>query len=254
MHTKPVLAFIALSLAGACDGSADDSSQGDGSSGSVSTSGSAETTGSESGISATSGSATTGGDPASTTSEASTSATGGESTSSDTTSTTSDDGSSSGAPPAVNLFENGSLEAWPEDDIINSYPDGWSDCESPALGLEAVPEACPAAVPETAADGERYARGYYDERFGQVVDTVPGETYTVSLAYAAISNCYGGGVDSSWEIIVDGSVLATTPSEQGVDAWATYTIDFVATAATTEICFRKPTGSGAIDALSVTVN
>jgi hypothetical protein len=154
----------------------------------------------------------------------------------------------------VNLLVNPSLEDWADADVVNTYPDGWTECDGGALGFEAVPDVCAEALPITAADGARYARGYADERLGQIIATEPGQTYTVELSFTQVEQCFGGTPDSGWEVVVDGVVLATTPSDQGIDAWSNLSVDFVATAATADVCFRKAGGTGGIDALSVVAN
>lgn len=187
-------------------------------------------------------------------------AAGGTSTTIDDAGSTTDDadatadgtGSSSttGAEP-VNLLVNPSLEDWADADTVNTFPDGWTDCDGRTLGFEAVPDVCADALPITPADGARYARGYDDERLGQILVTEPGRTYTVELSFTQVEQCYGGVPDSSWEVVVDGVVVATTPSDQGADEWGTLSVDFVATGDTADVCFRKAGGTGGIDALSV---
>jgi hypothetical protein len=173
-------------------------------------------------------------------------------TTDDAGATTDDTGSSSTTDTEpVNLLVNPSLEDWADADVVNTYPDGWTECDGGALGLEAVPDVCAEALPTMAADGARYARGYADERLGQIVDTEPGQTYTVGLSFVQVEQCFGGNPDSGWEVVVDGVVLATTPSDQGIEAWGSLSVDFVATADTTDVCFRKAGGTGGIDALSV---
>lgn len=149
----------------------------------------------------------------------------------------------------MNLFLNPSLEQWADGGAPNTEPDDWINCGG--LGLEAVPDACPSAVPETAADGARYGRGYGFEGIGQVVETTPGQTYLVSLSYTEVVMCYGGATSSAWDVRLDEEVLLTTAADVGTDTWAIETVEFTATAASHEICFRKAGGAGGIDALSI---
>lgn len=74
----------------------------------------------------------------------------------DTGTTTDDSGSSSTTDTEpVNRLVNPSLEAWADADVVNTYPDGWTECDGGALGLEAVPDVCADALPTMAADGAR---------------------------------------------------------------------------------------------------
>lgn len=169
--------------------------------------------------------------------------------------TTSGDGStgegmgSTGRPPAENLFVNPSLEAWATAARANSYPDDWNDCGSGYFGMEAFPDACD-GTPAMAFDGERYARAFEGEQLGQTVSTEPGETYAITFAHTAVTDCFSGTPSAAWEVVVDGDVVLTSPSH-AEPGWDTATVEFVALGPSTEVCFRKPGGAGGIDDLSI---
>jgi len=153
------------------------------------------------------------------------------------------------APSDANLLANPSLESWGTGTEPNTPPDGWTDCTSGGgIAVDAVPDSCD-ATPAAGSEGRRYARAVEGEGIAQTVPTVIGVTYVVSFDHAAVSDCFGGPSDASWSVVVDGKVLFTTPGGEST-AWKEATRTFVATSASTTLCFRKAeAGQGGIDHL-----
>lgn len=189
------------------------------------------------------------------------SSTSGESTDTEagTTSGTTGSGSessssSTGAAIGGNLFVNPSLETWTSAELPNTTPDAWVDCSVAGLAVDAVPDSCD-AQPAAASDGLRYARGVVGEGFEQTVETASGETYAITFDYCGVSGCFGGAPLSSWEVVVDGVSIDSTPSANGA-VWSEHAVEFVAAGLTTSICFRMVGGGGqgGIDDLSVALS
>jgi hypothetical protein len=160
------------------------------------------------------------------------------------------DGSSGDPPPPANLFENPSLEDWPDAAEPNTPPGAWTDCSSPGgLAVDAVPDSCD-AQPATASEGERYARGFDGEGIAQTIATTVGTTYAITFDYCAVDACFGGAASSRWEVLVDDVVVLTTDADVGT-SWTAAATTFEAAAATTTICLRKAAdgGQGGLDNL-----
>lgn len=163
----------------------------------------------------------------------------------------SDAASSDVATPRVNLFVNPSLETWTSARAPNTTPDEWTNCSMGSLAVDAVPDSC-MAMPNTAADGARYARAYQGEGIQQTIPTARGATYVITFQYTAVGRCFGGTPDSSWDVLIDGTGILSLPGD-AAQMWRAATVTFVATADATTICFRKPVvgGQGGIDLLDV---
>lgn len=153
------------------------------------------------------------------------------------------DSSSGAPPPPVNLFENPSLEDWPDAAEPNTTPAAWTDCSSSGgLAVDAVPDSCD-AQPATASEGERYARGFSGEGIAQTIATTVGTTYAIAFDYCAVDACFGGAASSRWEVLVDDAVVLTTEADVGT-SWTAAATTFEAAAASTTICLRKAADSG----------
>ncbi len=162
-----------------------------------------------------------------------------------------EEGEGEGEAPAINLLANPSLETWTDAASPNTTPDAWTNCTvGGGLALDAVPDSC-TGEPVDAAEGIRFGRAFDDEGIAQTLATTVGRRYSVSFRAAAMSGCFGGSSDASWQVLVDDAVVLTTPSSTSA-AWSEAAVAFTATASATVVCFRKTTGGqGAIDALSV---
>ena len=151
----------------------------------------------------------------------------------------------------TNLFLDGSLETWTLSGTPNETPDLWTNCSTGGIGVDCVPGSC-TGVPAAGTDGPNYARAIGGEGLSQDISTVIGQTYVIEFDYCGVSSCFGGGTDSAWDVEVDGSSIYVTPGGVGT-VWTLGTTSFVATNTTTNICFKKLTGTGqgGVDRLTV---
>ncbi len=149
----------------------------------------------------------------------------------------------------VNQFLNPSFETWTSANEPNQTPDDWVNFSSDGgLAFDAVPDSC-SAEPSTAADGNRFARAYNGEGVCQTLETESSQSYQIAFEYTSINGCFGGRSNSEWQVWVDGEIVHTTPAN--LNSWTSAEVDFVAASGTTEVCFRKTTGQGGLDQLSV---
>ncbi|MCH9683522.1 MAG: hypothetical protein K0V04_18940 [Deltaproteobacteria bacterium] len=162
-----------------------------------------------------------------------------------------DTGMSTGPGRQLNLLVNPSLEDWAMAAEPNTTPDGWTNCSGNGIAVDAVPDSCTGS-PMAAADGIRYARAYDDEGIAQTLTTTIGATYGVSFSYCGVDGCFGGSTGSQWDVVVDGVVISSTPTDVGT-TWTEAYVEFVARSSETTICFIKPDGvtQGGIDDLAV---
>lgn len=154
-------------------------------------------------------------------------------------------------PPGPNLFKNPSFETWTGASSPNMTPDDWTNCSlGSGLGFDAVPDSC-TGMPNMAADGTRYARAFINEGVQQTIATTVGLTYVITFNYSAVSGCFGGSSNSSWDVLVGGNSILSVPGDTSV-SWRTAMTTFVATTNMTTICIRKTIGGqAAIDLLDV---
>ena len=209
---------------------------------------------------ATTGVPTTSGSSSSSSSEDSSSGEGSSSGSEGTSTGTStgdgssgeesSEGSSSGVVP-VNLLKNPSVEDWMMAMVPNTTPDEWTNCSNGGIGVDAVPDSCMAS-PVVGTDGARYARAYPGEGIGQTIPTIAGHVYAISFDYTAVDMCFGGTPSASFEVLVDGQLLMTTPGNAD-PMWLAADMQFMAAGDATELCFRKLNdgGQGGLDNLAV---
>lgn len=162
----------------------------------------------------------------------------------------SSEGSSSGVVP-VNLLKNPSVEDWMMAMVPNTTPDEWTNCSNGGIGVDAVPDSCMAS-PVVGTDGARYARAFPGEGIGQTIPTIAGHVYAISFDYTAVDMCFGGTPSASFEVLVDGQLLMTTPGNAD-PMWLAADMQFMAAGDATELCFRKLNegGQGGLDNLAV---
>jgi hypothetical protein len=142
----------------------------------------------------------------------------------------------------TNLFVNGSLETWTSSGTPNTTPDYWVNCSTDGIAVDCVPVSCN-ALPAIGSDGGNYARGFNGEGFSQEVQTVIGASYTIEFDYCGVSNCFGGLINSGWNVEINGVLVHATPILV-TTSWQLSTFSFIASTSLTSICFRRIPLSG----------
>ena len=155
----------------------------------------------------------------------------------------------------ANLIDNGSFESPDIGDStwhVYSTIDGWTTVVGAGIEIQS------GGIAGTSFDGDQHVEldSYNNTTMEQIIDTVLGQTYTVSFYYSPRPGVAenSNGITVFWDYYMLGTTITGTTSSDTV--WTQYSFDVLGTGAATSLQFsavgKSDSLGGYLDLVSVT--